>query len=118
MSADRAQIERELRSPHPRAVARRGDPDTSWAAAASLPPAILRASQREVLSILERYGPMTDEQLVEWTAGRQSPSGTRTRRRELTDLGLVIDTGKRHVTKAGRRSIVWAARLAELTLWR
>jgi hypothetical protein len=98
-----------------RAVARRGDPQTSWAAADSLPTPVLRSSQRYVLTLLAQLGPMTDEQLVELSM--LSPSGTRTRRCELVDKGLVVDTGRRSVTRARRRTIVWAARPRELTLW-
>jgi hypothetical protein len=38
---------------------------------------------------------------------RQSPSGIRSRRAELTDLGLIIDSGRRTVTPSGRPCIVW-----------
>lgn len=101
------------------AHARRTDPGTSHAAAASVTPRI-RESQDLVLRALRRLGPATDETLVAYYAdaarrfpGRirqQSPSGIRTRRRELTDAELVFDTGRRTVLKSGRKAIVWAAR--------
>jgi hypothetical protein len=73
----------------------------------------LRASQREVLNTLRRYGPLTDRALVGilYVANgkSQSPSGIRTRRSELWDRGLVTDTGQRNTAPSGRREIVWAA---------
>lgn len=91
------------------AVARRGDPGTSWAAARSLDPEGLRASQRYVLTILQVHGPMTDEALVARAAGNLSPSGARTRRAELVALGAVVDSGDRERTAAGRQAVVWKA---------
>lgn len=103
----------------PQARARRGDPDTSHAAAASVDS--LRDKARGVLTVLWHYGPGTDEQL----AGRyalmraydevpeQSPSGLRTRRAELVGLGLVRDTGERRAISTGRHAIVWAAAVQE-----
>lgn len=88
-------------------VARLRDPETSWQAAASV--AKVRAAQALVWAVIEDQGPMTDEALVRWTAGCLSPSGARTRRKELTDLGLVEDTGHRERTEAGRQAIVWRA---------
>lgn len=89
------------------AVARRGDPSTSWDAARSIGPDTLRESQQAVLAILQALGPMTDDELI--LRVEQSPSGARTRRAELTALGLVHDTGKRARLGSGRHAIVWAA---------
>jgi hypothetical protein len=93
-----------------RAVARRGDPATSWAAADSLDPDTLRASQLLVWHTIQDHGPMTDEELVGRLLFDMSSSGARTRRSELADLGLVFDTGDRRVLRSGRRGIVWGAR--------
>ena len=73
------------------ARARSADPDTSHAAAASLAPDKIRLSQHAVLRHLRRNGPMTDTELVDTFDGKifQSPSGLRTRRKELVDRGLV-----------------------------
>jgi len=93
-----------------RAVARRTDPATSWAAARSLSEDTLRDSQREVLRIVRRFGPLTDDGIFGWFAdGTISPSGARTRRAELVAKGLVYDTGRRERLPSGRHSIVWAA---------
>lgn len=93
------------------AHARRTDPDTSRAAAASV--ADLSAQQRLVLQVLREIGPSTDERLADYWQRRDvssiSPSGLRTRRAELTSAGLVVDTGQRAITDAGRDSIVWVA---------
>ena len=94
-----------------RAHARRSDPETSHAAAASLSSEKLRASQAEVLRLLREHGPMTDLDLIELaeeSQTRQSDSGLRTRRKELVVKGLVRDSGKRF-TMGGRKHILWQA---------
>jgi len=88
-----------------RAVARAGDPQTSWDAARSVRD--IRASQSEVLRLFVARGAMTDEQVAERYSGFQSPSGLRTRRAELVALGRLRDTGHRIVGRSGRRMIVW-----------
>ncbi len=99
------------------AVARRSDPETSTAAAASV--TSLRASHIFVLQLFRGYGPMTDEQA--WTAYRKiraqgesvaprmSPSGLRSRRAELCPpRGVGIrDSGRRVQTGSGRLAVVW-----------
>ena len=89
-------------------LTRRGDPETSHAAAASLKD--IRASQRAVLSLLRDHGPSTDERLLDLADRRGlliSPSGIRTRRHELVALDLVRDTGRTQVLASGRAAIVW-----------
>lgn len=98
--------------------ARRSDPVTSQEAADSLANLdSLRASQQAVLVLLQNTGGMADHLLVElydlWqedvpTIPTQSPSGLRTRRKELTTMGLVYEKGYTY-TASGRRAIVWAA---------
>lgn len=96
-----------------RAHARHNDPDTSHEAAASV--SDIRERQRYVLTCLEHLKEATDEELVEayprYDLPRQSTSGIRTRRRELADLGLVVQTGAKRVMSSGRRGHVW--RLAQ-----
>jgi hypothetical protein len=41
------------------------------------------------------------------TAPRASESGIRSRRAELVDRGLVVDTGRRIRLESGRYAIVW-----------
>lgn len=89
------------------AVARAGDPQTSWQAAQSVTPEALRASQQQVLDILRKHGPLTDEGIYRYVNGEQSVSGARTRRSELVDVGLVRDSKARARTAAGRQTIVW-----------
>lgn len=89
----------------PVAHARRNDPDTSHAAAASVQH--IRASQGEVLAVFRHGGPMTDEQAYAVYSGLQSVSGFRTRRSELVALGKLADTGQRVVGLTGRKMIVW-----------
>lgn len=93
------------------AFARRSDPETSHEAAASLDPDTMRRSQKEVYQVFHQWHPagITDLELVEW-AGRwgvkQSPSGLRTRRRELVDGGLLRFSGE--YKKIGtRRHRIW-----------
>lgn len=92
------------------AHARRTDPSTSHAAAAAVQD--LSAQQSLVLKVLREIGPSTDEALADYWQTNDvssiSPSGLRTRRRELVEHGLVEDTGQLALTVAGHSSIVWA----------
>jgi hypothetical protein len=97
--------------------ARKSDPDTSHEAAASI--GDLRERQKVVLAIFDWPGVgfmgTTDEELGDAyqrlaLAGQvpyQSPSGLRTRRSELVELGLVENSGDKRKTRSGRRAIVW-----------
>jgi hypothetical protein len=99
----------------PDSRARSTDPETSHDAAASIDH--LRDRQMSVLTVLWDWGPMTDTDLVERYEGlareelipRQAPSGIRTRRKELVDLGLVSNSGARQKLASGRWAIVWRA---------
>ncbi len=93
------------------AHARATDPETSHEAAASLTSDRLRESQYAVLDALIDHGPICDADLVDaymmhGYAPRQSPSGIRTRRKELVALGKVRAAGHT-VLSSGRRAIVW-----------
>lgn len=91
---------------HP-ARARNTDPQTSHDAAASV--AGQTETQRHLLELLAGE-PATDMDLMErWHAewGPATPSGLRTRRSELTEAGLVIDTGERRPSPSGRLCVVW-----------
>lgn len=89
-------------------LARRTDPHTSHEAAESL---ARRATQRRTVLMILRGLPegVTDEELVSLIGANLSPSGVRTRRHELVEQGLVVDTGIRRKTNSGRSAIVWAA---------
>jgi hypothetical protein len=90
------------------AHARRSDPATSHEAARDVT-GRLRRSQDQVLALLRDIGPCTDITLVAAAHERgirQSDSGIRTRRKELTVAGLVVAVG---TTRIGNRShTVWA----------
>lgn len=102
------------------AVARAGDPETSWEAAQSQTSEKIRVSQQAVLRVLGDVGPCTDRYLVSayqsaMDAGYelpQSESGIRTRRKELARYGLVVDTGRRFLLPSGRRAIVWSSKVS------
>ena len=91
--------------------ARLSDPETSHKAAQSV--SDVPRAQRAVLFILDFLGASgTDEAIAgvyEQFPGlpKQSPSGLRTRRKELVDLGLVVDSGRRLPLDTGRLGIVW-----------
>jgi hypothetical protein len=97
------------------AHARLTDPETSHAAAASIDR--LTDRQGAVLRVFKRNRfAMTDVSLCSMydVAARkglvpaQSVSGIRTRRAELVDRGLIVDTGNRVRLASGRKAIVWA----------
>ncbi|ADL71023.1 hypothetical protein SEQ_HALENA_58 [Mycobacterium phage Halena] len=98
------------------AKARRTDPATSHAAAASINPKKLRQSQQAILKVMGRFrNGATDQDIARYYGFSgwaetlpQSPSGLRTRRAELVDLGLVVDSGERKRLPSGRKAIVWA----------
>lgn len=95
-------------------VARRSDPETSWTAAGSVSKRKLTRTRQNILDSLRRWGPMTDEAI--WKSlvreGQDhltSVSGARTRRKELVDIGLVEDSGRRVRGSTNRKMIVWRA---------
>lgn len=66
-------------------------------------------SQAEVYSVLSKHGPLGDEALVPLVqivseAPSKSPSGIRSRRHELVQLGLV-DEERRYTRPSGGRAI-------------
>lgn len=98
----------------PRATARATDPETSHEAAASVKG--LRASQEAVRATLQALSTATLEELVRgyqkfrdegMPLPPQSESGIRTRLSELRKRGLVVDSGRRRITRSGRKAIVW-----------
>ena len=96
--------------PEPRA--RLTDRGTSHAAAKSV--RNQTATHARIVDVLERSGPATDEeiagyyfhlgQLFDWPP--VSPSGLRSRRAELVDLGVIVESGKSR-TKSGRSCTIW-----------
>ena len=88
--------------------ARKSDPKTSHDAAKSV--TNLTEIKIKIIELLKT--PMTDTDLVfnirastDWLV---SESGVRTRRSELVELGLVIDSGRREKLASGRLAILWA----------
>lgn len=98
-------------NPGPRAVARAGNPQTSWDAARSISAAKIRRGWSDVLRILGECGPLIDEEAAGAAAVRGiviSRSGLSTRRHELVTMGQVVHNGEYRFTKSGRRAQVWA----------
>lgn len=102
-----------------RKKARATDPATSHAAVATVTEASLNQKQDAVLKalrvcngracdseLLEAYGALRE--LDPDAYPQQSPSGLRTRRHELVQLGKVADLGIRVTLPTGRQSIVWS----------
>ena len=87
-----------------RAHARNSDPETSVEAADSVKD--MTGARAKVLNAFRAFGPMTDEQLVDLGLGL-SPSGTRSRRSELVERGLLRKSGAFALTKSNRRTIIW-----------
>lgn len=93
------------------AHARRSDPFTSHAAAASV--LDLTATQRYILEAFGNGNGFTDDELIKYygsTYGLVHPasdSSIRSRRSELVDMGKVMDTGSTRPTPFGRASTVW-----------
>jgi len=92
-------------------MARPSDPETSWEAAASVTPNV-QTNRGYVLRALELIGPCTDEELLEeypkyFPNNPQSPSGLRTRRKELCRLHLVEWTGRTVTGHTNRKMRIW-----------
>ena len=91
----------------PRAVARGGDPDTSHEAAASITGEAITATQNAILAVLDQLAGACDDSIARLYRGpRTSPSGLRTRRKELFDRGYVEAVGTVKLP-SGRRATVW-----------
>lgn len=78
----------------------------------------LTVNQRAVLRHLRINGAMTDEQLVDTyqpsvggcvPVPNQAPSGLRTRRHELVEMGYVVWDGTFQISRFGRKTAVWRA---------
>lgn len=92
--------------------ARKSDPPTSHYAAARVDADVCETIRARVLHVLRTRGPSTHEEILAVFSERQwdgSPSGVRTRCKELLKAGMVRDTGEMRDTEYGRASVVWAA---------
>lgn len=93
--------------------ARHTDPETSHEAARSVSEEISRTIRAHVLTLLRARGPLTDEDLVfEFGVNNLpgTPSGIRTRRKELQTAGLVRESGYVGLLASGRFGIKWEAK--------
>lgn len=92
---------------NPTTMTRRFDPLTSFKAAASVD---LTKGQKIVMAAFRVRNNMTDEELISTVASlglKLSPSGCRSRRKELVELELLRDSGVKAKTASGRQTIVW-----------
>jgi hypothetical protein len=78
--------------------------DTSREAAELIEPRI-NTLRRKVLDYWRKVRLSTDEQAQD--ALEMNPSTERPRRGELFDQGYLRDSGKRALTKSGRRAVLW-----------
>lgn len=91
----------------PRKMTRRTDPVTSYQAAASVD---LSKGQKIVMSAFRVRNSMTDDELiaqVQRLGLKLSPSGCRSRRKELVGMGVLRDSGVKELTASNRSTIVW-----------
>lgn len=97
-------------------VARMSDPITSWLAAESV--TNVQVLQKEIARLLAVGWPLSDEDIFDILEQRRidddslpqiSPSGVRTRRAELVDMGYVQAHDMRGMTRAGRQCALWVA---------
>jgi hypothetical protein len=89
-------------------LARLTDPETSRQAVESL--SGVQRVRVAIVDTLAAFGvPMTDEEIYENLTYfvEVSPSGARTRRKELVQQGKVKDSGTRGRTKSGRQAVRW-----------
>lgn len=90
------------------AVARATDPDTSHEAAMSVSNYI--SVQHAILDIVARWGPLTDEAIAQHMASvpmRTTPSGLRTRRKELVEQGMLRANPRKVRISTGRLATRW-----------
>ena len=92
-------------------LVRHTDPDTSRVAANAQRSLRITETRRRIRNHL-RANPdgLTDEQIGEDLKEVATPSGLRTRRKELVDMGEVYDSGEKWPhSKTGYKMIVWKA---------
>ena len=91
----------------PEKMTRWSDPATSYEAAASVD---LTKGQKIVMLAFRSKRSMTDDELIAQVARlglKLSPSGCRSRRKELVEMGLIRDSGVKEQTASHRSTIVW-----------
>lgn len=82
-----------------------GHSPTSRAAAEAMKPHAAGGRERVFATIRATLDGLTDEQGCDVTS--MNPSTYRPRRIELTDSGLVVDSGRTQETRSGNRAVVW-----------
>lgn len=90
------------------AAARLTDPDTSHLAAQSV--TNYHNVQHAILDVVARWGPLTDEDIADRVRSlpiKTSPSGLRTRRKELVALGMLVANPRKVRLSTGRLGTRW-----------
>lgn len=95
--------------------ARRTDPETSYAAAAVTTEDIKGRARQMLWRLLDRMGDATDEEMydeyVRLVVSHRAPMITDARlrhmRKDLVEMGLVLDTGVRRAQRSGSKARVW-----------
>lgn len=85
-------------------TARRTDPDTSHAAAASITPGRCEDAIIDVFVRLDAE--LTDDEIARWLPHLYPPT-VKSARSRLTKCGTLIDTGRRAASDRGRAMIIW-----------
>lgn len=91
----------------PKQMTRWSDPATSLLAAASVD---LTKGQKIVMAAFRVRNSMTDDELIAQVVAlglKLSPSGCRSRRKELVELGILRDSGVKEKTQSKRLTTVW-----------
>lgn len=89
---------------------RRSDPDTSREAAKKIEPFVptIREQVERFARDAKHSGFIDEDLSIQF--GAENVSSYRTRRAELTDQNIILDTGKRRHNEAGNDCIVWIHR--------
>ena len=92
-------------------MARRGQPDTSYISGKAILDSLGKI-QRNVVSVFMEHGHLTDLQLHRLCCerfGNKAESTYRKRRSELTEFGIVVDSGERVNHDGATRAIYYLA---------
>lgn len=67
---------------------------------------LLGEMQLKVFNALKELGEASDREIAHYLSA-EDPNSVRPRRKELSDLDLIMEAGKRHCTVSGRMVLIW-----------